>query len=181
LRKTEGRRIGESSFAKASADKSENQKSEVSKLVKKSEVAGGDGERLKSEPPIVESKVVEQQQPEIEITGQVPVSLAEVESFWPKVIAKVKEINGPLASMLKNSPLAAVEGTRIILSVKFAFDKQSLENLKNSSLICECIEQVAGKKMAIAGMVLKPEAQPGINPAEVIGEALKVFGGELVE
>lgn len=119
--------------------------------------------------------------PEPQITQGPVVTLEQVENFWPKVIAKVREANGPLASLLKNSPLLRVSGNKIILSVKFNFDKQSLENTKNISLICGCIEMLSGKKIGISGEVVKLETKDQVNAAEAITEALKVFGGELIE
>jgi hypothetical protein len=138
----------------------------------------------KSEPPTVESKItnIDQEVKEtIFIAEESQMNTAEAESLWPKVIAKVKEINGPLASMLKNCQLLGVEGGRIVLGVKFAFDKQSLENTKNTALITTIIVQLSGKRAGVAARVIKQEDAASLNPAEAIGEALKVFGGELVE
>jgi len=74
-----------------------------------------------------------------------------------------------------------VEGSRIVVNVKFTFDKQSLENVKNSSLISEIIQSVCDKKMSVIGVVVKQQSQNTASAAETISEVLKVFGGELVE
>ncbi len=116
------------------------------------------------------------------LQAQEPVlSLQEVEVLWPKVLDKIKKVNGPLASMARAARLEAVEGSKIILGVKFLFDKQNLENFKNSSLICSVLEEVCGKKISIAGRVTKEEKVGSLGTAEVLSEALKVFGGELIE
>jgi hypothetical protein len=109
------------------------------------------------------------------------MDLSEAESLWPKVIAKIREINGPLASMLKNSRPHSVEGGKIILSVKFAFDKQSLENTRNTSLIVSVVEELSGKRVGINARVAKEIKTDDIGAAGVLTEALKVFGGELIE
>ncbi|MBI5529911.1 MAG: DNA polymerase III subunit gamma/tau [Candidatus Doudnabacteria bacterium] len=107
-------------------------------------------------------------------------SLSEVESFFPKVINIIKGINGPLASLIRNSQLLGVENGRILLGVKFLFNKENLESQKNASLINSTIEQVCGKKLCISVRLAKEEKAP-VQTAEVYAQALQVFGGELIE
>ena len=74
-----------------------------------------------------------------------------------------------------------VANNKIILGVKFLFDKQNLENFKNAGVISAGVEKVFGKKMQVCGEVIKEEVVDAASTAEVLSEALKVFGGELVE
>ena len=137
----------------------------------------------KTEQPTVTSAMIEGDKAPsaFQSTDEPLMTMEEVESAWPKIITKIKDINGPLASMLKNSPLITVEGHRIVLSVKFTFDKHSLENAKNAALISTIIQSVCGKKMSVVGQVAKHQAPDVVGAAEAINDALKVFGGELVE
>ncbi len=113
--------------------------------------------------------------------AQAPVlDLAEAENLWPKVVAKVKEINGPLGSMLKNCRLDSVAEGKIVVAVKFVFDKHSLENAKNSSLIVSVIEEISGKKIGISAQVIRQEVRETATAGN-LSDALKVFGGELIE
>lgn len=130
--------------------------------------------------PVVES-VVSESTGVYDSQAEEIISLAEVEEIWPRVIEKVKEVNSPLASLLRKSVLMNTDGNKIILGVKFLFDKQNLENFKNASVVSEGIEQIFGRKMQVCGRVIKEEVADAADAATVLNEALKVFGGELVE
>ncbi len=128
-------------------------------------------------PPVIKVESVE-----VKETQEVAVvSLDEAREVWPKAIIKIREINGPLASMLKNTQLMSVEGGKIILGVKFKFDKQSLELPKNYELICKTLLEVSGKRISVSGEVLKLEVKETATPTEAMADALKLFGGEVIE
>jgi DNA polymerase-3 subunit gamma/tau len=126
----------------------------------------------KPQPQIQESVIIEE-------AGEV-MTLPEVRVVWPKVIEKIRDINSPLASLLRNGELLDVLGSKIILSVKFLFNKQNLEHPKNFSLICTTFEQVAGKRMSVSAQVIKPDA-PQQDSSQALTQALQVFGGELID
>lgn len=112
---------------------------------------------------------------------QETIELAELRVLWPKVIEKIRQINGPLASLVRSSSLEGVEGNKVILGVKFLFNKQNLENPKNFSLISENLKGVTGKRLSVAARVVKEIKNQTADTAETLSEALKVFGGELIE
>ena len=120
-------------------------------------------------------------QPEIKEmpVPEIIITLEEVQNFWPKVIAKIKELNGPLASMLKAAQLQAMDGNKLIVTVKFLFDKQSLG--KNALLISKVFKEVCGNKITIDAQVIKTANAAGEGKVENLAQALKVFGGELIE
>jgi hypothetical protein len=126
----------------------------------------------KPQPQIQESIIIEE-------AGEV-MTLPEVRMVWPKVVDKIKAINSPLASLLRNGELLDVLGNKIILGVKFLFNKQNLEHPKNFSLICAAFEEVAGKKMAVAAQVTKQETVH-VDSSQALSQALQVFGGELID
>lgn len=109
------------------------------------------------------------------------VTFEQVREFWPKVTENIKKINGPLASLIKTSPLEGLSEGRVVLRVRFQFDKQNIENPKNRGVICQAIEQAGGKKLGILARVVKAEPQPKVNASEALTDALKIFGGELIE
>jgi hypothetical protein len=101
----------------------------------------------------------------------------EVLEFWPRVVSAIKEQNGPLGSLLKAAQLSGVKNGTLRLQVKFLFDKKTLE--KNSAVVVETIKTVTGKNLGIVAETLAIES-PG-DPVAALSDALKVFGGELVE
>jgi hypothetical protein len=109
-------------------------------------------------------------------------SLDETILFWPQVIESIRKINTPLANMVKNSVLLGAENGRVILGVKFKFHKQSLENPKNQGIISEAIKGASGKNLQLHVKVISEGAMEDSSvPAAGLTDALKIFGGELVE
>ncbi len=109
------------------------------------------------------------------------VSLEEVKQIWPSVLAELKKVNGPLATLVKNSPVQSVEGGRVVLGVKYLFHKQNLENHKNFKIICDILERLIGKKVGICGTIIKIEALDVGEHSQSISDALSILGGEVVE
>lgn len=142
--------------------------------------------------PFLESKIVEtvNELEKVEQLAAVPevnninefaeINLEEALLLWPKVIAKIKLVNGPLSSLLRTASVIDTSGGRIILGVKFLFDKQSIENSKNLGLINSTLTEVFGKAVGIRAEVIKDNKE-ALKANEVISGALQVFGGELVE
>lgn len=109
------------------------------------------------------------------------VSQVQVQAFWPEVINKVKQINPPLGNLIKNSPIKSISGNTIVLEVKFLFHKQSLENPKNQMLLREVVKKVGNAELQIAAKVAHKKTIQNTDSTQVISDALKIFGGELVE
>lgn len=106
-------------------------------------------------------------------------SYEEVAEFWPRVIAKIKERNGPLGSLLKASRLLSVENGTVILVVKYQFDKKTLE--KNSQLLAGVIKEISGKNLFARAQIGENGEAQNSELSMDFADALKVFGGELVE
>jgi DNA polymerase-3 subunit gamma/tau len=110
------------------------------------------------------------------------VTWDEVQGFWPKVIEKIKIINSPLATLVKNSPLHEVNRGTVIMHVKYLFHKEHLESKKNYALLTGIIHEVCGKRLRVNIQINKASSLPDLaEVADPLGGALKVFGGELVE
>lgn len=117
---------------------------------------------------------------EIEYKGE-PFTLGEVKAFWPEVLNRLKLINSPLATLIKNSPVVEVSGQEICLSVKFLFHKEHLESKKIYNLVTSTIQELGGKPCRLR-ILLNAEPQTDTpTGVDAISEVLRVFGGELVE
>ncbi len=124
--------------------------------------------------PIVEEIV------EIDYKGQ-PFTLEEVKGFWPEVLNRLKLINSPLATLIKNSPVVEVSGQEICLSVKFLFHKEHLESKKIYSLVTSTIQELGGKPCRLRILLNAEPQTEAPTGVDAISEVLRVFGGELVE
>ncbi len=126
-------------------------------------------------------------EPEVAVAEQVSgselnLSLEEVSGWWHEVVTEVKKVNSPLATLLKNSPLYEVAGNRISLAVKYLFHKEHLENVKNRTLVSTILSKRAGGPVEFRAVLSKESVGEKItDTATAVSDALKIFGGELVE
>lgn len=124
--------------------------------------------------PIVEEVI------EIGYKGE-PFTIEEVKGFWPEVLNRLRLINSPLATLVKNSPVVEVSGQEICLSVKFLFHKEHLESKKIYSLITGTIQELGGKPCRLRIVLNAEPLAEAPTGVDAISEVLRVFGGELVE
>jgi len=117
---------------------------------------------------------------EISLIPDASLVYEEIVTAWPAVIAKVKAVNSPLATLVKNSPLLSVEQGSIELQVKYRFHKEHLESKKHYALLTGIIEEVCGKKARLL-FTVNTDTEPVVSTADALGSVLQVFGGELVE
>lgn len=110
------------------------------------------------------------------------IELGKIKDHWPEVLAEIKKTNSPLATMVKNSTIYGAEGDKLIFEVRYAFDKESLENSKNSQVIKSAIDKACGQKVRIVARIAKKQDNgKTAEPAIALADALNVFEGELVE
>lgn len=120
--------------------------------------------------------------PELETSLDKTVTKDEVQAWWPEVINLVKKENSPIATLLRNSPLHDVSNGKIVLAVKYLFHKEHLDNKKHQTMISRIITEVTGKHLLIRSVIHKEaQAEEITSTVESINDALKIFGGELVE
>ncbi len=131
----------------------------------------------------VEKVVAVTQEPAVLDTQDAPdsVSMEELQSWWPEVINRVKIHNSPIATLLKNSPVTEVENGRVTVAVKYLFHKEHLDNKKHSQLVVQAINDVSGKNLQFKSIIKNNSLEPITNTVDALSDALKVFGGELVE
>jgi hypothetical protein len=75
-----------------------------------------------------------------------------------------------------------VEEGVVVLSVKYLFHKEHLESAKNISLITQVMSEVSGKQLGLRAELQKRQVAETLpDHGAALADALKVFGGELVE
>lgn len=111
----------------------------------------------------------------------VSVDEEQVRAQWHEVCRKVKEVNGPLATLLKNSPITQVGGGAVVVGVKYLFHKEQIESTKSRAVIADAVQAVFGGPVRVVAEFVAPEEGPVAPVTAVLGDALKIFGGELVE
>jgi len=142
-------------------------------------------EKAGEEAPAARKSAAKAEQSDSGFTPPVPLavdlSYDEVTAFWPALVEKVKLINSPLATLLKNSPLQDVSEGTITIGVKYLFHKEHLESKKNYSLLTGAITEICGKHVRLLAKISKAEEPAFAQSMDAVGSALKIFGGELVE
>lgn len=103
-----------------------------------------------------------------------------VRDAWPDACNKLKEANGPLGTLVRNSPICAVEGNSISIGVKYLFHKEKLESVKNRQLISQSLSEFFGGPVRVMAQFIEREEENG-SVGDTLNSALKIFGGELVE
>lgn len=114
------------------------------------------------------------------------MTLSELQMHWPNIVSHVKTENSPIATLLKNSPISELKDGKITIEVKYLFHKEHIDNKKHQAVIMEAIQSVSGKRLGVRAVIVNNDRVPGgLNQVDSIGDALgdalKVFGGELVE
>ena len=104
----------------------------------------------------------------------------KVRESWPDVCNKLKDINGPLGTLVRNSPICAIYGNSISIGVKYLFHKEQLESTKNRQLIAQTVSAFFGGPVRVSAQFVERE-ESNASAGEILTDALKIFGGELVE
>ena len=107
---------------------------------------------------------------------------AEVESKWGVVSEKLREVNGPLANLIRLSQIERVMPGKIVIGVKYKFHKQNLDQIKNQEIMSKVLWDVFGQKFVI-GSELKMHTESDLAQVGVgnLADAIKIFGGELID
>ncbi len=108
------------------------------------------------------------------------VTLEDVQLVWGNVCGELKEINGPLATLVRNSPVLGVEKGMVLLGVKYLFHKEQLESTKNRQHVTTVLTKLLGKRVGLRAEFVAKETEE-VAPEHALTEALRIFGGELVE
>ncbi len=133
-------------------------------------------------PKLSVPKITEESPSDDNIALALDMTKEDVLVWWPEVIQRIKTVNSPLSTLLKNSPLQDVSAGKITIGVKYLFHKEHIENTKHTALILETITAVCGKRMFFKSVIVKSQEEPVVaQTVDALTEAIKIFGGELVE
>ncbi len=107
----------------------------------------------------------------------------QVKEWWPALIEVVRNVNSPLATLLKNSPIVSLEGNCVSVAVKYLFHKEQLESTRLRTLINNFLTQQAGATVVFCAVIDKnlSMSEQLTDTAAAVSDALQIFGGELVE
>ena len=109
-------------------------------------------------------------------------SYTDLRERWMEVADNIRIINSPLANLVKNVSLCGFEGNTVVLGVRFLIHKQNLENPKNFSIVNDSLGKITGVKTSFRVKEIKDDSPDvGFSPGQAISEAMKIFGGELVD
>ncbi len=120
----------------------------------------------------------------VEVAGAaIILDQSQVTGWWPSLVEEMRKINGPLATLLRNCPIASVEGNKVVVAVKYLFHKEQLESTKIRSFINEHLSKQAGGAVAFSAVIDKGlTVSEQINDtATVVSDALRIFGGEVID
>lgn len=111
------------------------------------------------------------------------ITVEQVQAWWPALVEEVRKLNSPLATLLKNSPISDVSGNKIAVSVKYLFHKEQLESVRLKQVITEFLSKQAGGAIIFTAVIDKglSVGEQITDTATAVTDALKIFGGELVE
>lgn len=147
--------------------------------------AGGPAVESADRPPVASTFALEPSA--TQETGQKSAGAAvaldeqEVRERWPEVAAHLKTVNGPLSTLVRNAPICQVSDAVVTIGVRYLFHKEQLETIKNRQLLTEALRVVFGSSARVVAQFVEREPVAEANMGQTIGDALRIFGGELVE
>ena len=115
------------------------------------------------------------------------ISLPEVKKKWPEVIEALKSYNHSLATFLMAGSPIGVEEDRIIVSFKYNFHFERINEPKNLAIIKEVLAKTYQLQLTVSGNIDESQADAGFLKKEagqksgnMVNEVLNTFGGEVV-
>jgi DNA polymerase-3 subunit gamma/tau len=112
---------------------------------------------------------------------------------WKKIMFALKSKKPGLASILAHSKLMEMTDTELVISIKgSSFQKDLLENRENRRIIQDLAAEILNKKLQIKVQLLAeaakhdtkqkmPKKQKPEEQDPIVQDALRIFGGEVVE
>ncbi len=134
--------------------------------------------------PVLSALVAEEAETELisKVNSDVNLSIEQVSGWWLEMVEEVRKVNSPLATLLKNCPLHEVKGNRVSVAVKYLFHQEHLENSKHRAQINQVLSQKAGQTIEFRVVLVKDSVGEKItDTAAAVSDALRIFGGELIE
>jgi DNA polymerase III subunit gamma/tau len=120
------------------------------------------------------------------VQSETRLDTATQEEHWTKALVLIKSHNNSLYALLK-SCTADLDGDRYLITTRFNFHRDRLEEPKNRTIIEKCLDKSFGRKLRViiqvesatkkASTSVVAEDSPG---SELVTSALEILGGEVV-
>jgi DNA polymerase-3 subunit gamma/tau len=102
--------------------------------------------------------------------------------LWNRALILIKEKNNSLYALLRSCN-AQFSDTQLILSSRFSFHRDRLQEPKNRQIIEEALEKTYHKSFALVCQLEQPKnTAKSVSPeTELVSSALEILGGEVVD
>jgi DNA polymerase-3 subunit gamma/tau len=102
--------------------------------------------------------------------------------LWLKTLARIKNHNNSLYALLRSSCGIHIEDDQVVLSCRFNFHRNRIEEPKNRQIIEQSLDQVFGRKIRVVSQleVTQVAPQPPAEKDDLVASALEILGGEVV-
>lgn len=109
--------------------------------------------------------------------------LGEIRTHWLAILDTAKKLNASLTLALSTARPSEVNGSTIIIAVKYPFHKERLEEKNNQLTLEKAFDTILGVKMKLVIVLdgapqTKEVSEPIINP--LVNQALNMLGGRIV-
>lgn len=135
----------------------------------------------------------------LEEEGQSPQGgLNLINDKWGEVIQYIQKKNYALGSFLKMGKLSCKESGCVLIGFPYKFHKEQIDNEKNRSLIEKSIKKITRQKIKVKGVIVgedsgeveyheqisvpaPKEEKREENSDDLVGKAMKIFGGKVID
>ncbi|HSH31875.1 MAG TPA: hypothetical protein VK963_04390, partial [Candidatus Saccharimonadales bacterium] len=103
--------------------------------------------------------------------------------LWPKALLLIKASNNSLYALLRSCAVT-VSGEQVVLTCRFKFHRERLQEPKNRQIIEAALQRVYGTELRVVCQLEVAAAEPAPPPVrdqELVTSALEIFGGEVVD
>lgn len=100
--------------------------------------------------------------------------------LWPKVLLQIKASNNSLYALLCSCQIS-LTGNELVVTSRFSFHRDRLNEPKNRAVIEEALDKVYGKPMKVVAQVETTEAKTANTSDELVSSALEILGGEVID
>lgn len=106
---------------------------------------------------------------------------ADEESLTTKALSLIKEKNTSLFAVMRGAD-PHIEGDRLVLTCRFSFHKERMEEAKNRALIEQIMTKVFGRDVELLCKLggMEREEKEVDTGTELVSSALEILGGEVV-
>jgi DNA polymerase-3 subunit gamma/tau len=109
-----------------------------------------------------------------------PTTTAPSSELWKKVLILIKEKNNSLYALLCTCT-NEFNGDQVVLTCRFTFHRDRLNEPKNREIIETCLSKAYGRTMTIICQLEDMRKEKANTETELVSSALEILGGEVVD